>query len=133
MNASKRRRVRQRAGDRCEYCRLLQEYEPFYRFHVEHVIARQHGGSDATTNLALACHHCNHHKGTNLSGIDPRTAGIVPLFHPRRQNWRRHFRLSGARIVGRTACGRATVFVLAMNARDRRELRMEMIADGVFE
>src|SRR5437016_3905081 len=39
------------------------------RFHVEHIVARQHGGSDTVENLALACPECNRHKGTNLTGI----------------------------------------------------------------
>jgi hypothetical protein len=112
---------------------LRQEHEPYFCFHVEHIVAKQHGGRDGLGNLALACHHCNHHKGTNLSGIDPRSGAIVPLFHPRRQKWLRHFRLVGARIVGRTSCGRATVVVLAMNMRDRTKRRADMVADGAFE
>ena len=123
MNASTRRLVWQRAKSRCEYCRLHQDYESFYRFHAEHIIAKQHGGDDRPENLALACHHCNHHKGTNLSGVDPRTEKIVRLFHPRRQRWDRHFRTVATRVTGRTACGRATVALLKMNTRDRTELR----------
>lgn len=71
-------------------------------------------------------------KGPNLAGLDPRTGKIVPLFNPRRQLWRRHFRFAGARIAGRTQIGRATVVVLAMNAPDRVELRAALIAAGVF-
>jgi 5-methylcytosine-specific restriction endonuclease McrA len=126
MKEAARRKVWQRAENRCEYCGMHQDHEPFYRFHVEHVIAKQHGGGDGLANLALACHHCNHHKGTNLSGIDPRTGNIVPLFHPRRQRWDRHFRTVGARVVGRTQCGRATIALLRMNMRDRVDLREEL-------
>jgi hypothetical protein len=132
MKVAERLRVWQRALGRCEYCRLHQDYEPFYRFHVEHIIAKQHGGSEQLNNLALACHHWNHRKGTNLAGIDPHTGRIVSLFHPRRQGWKRHFRLAGVRLLGRTACGRATVVVLAMNAHDRVELRKEMLMDHTF-
>ena len=57
---------------RCEYCRLPQSALPLARFHIEHVIARQHRGGDSPGNLALSCHHCNLHKGPNLSGVDPR-------------------------------------------------------------
>ena len=121
-----------RAGHRCEYCRIHQEDEPFYRLHVEHIVAKQHGGTDDASNLALACHHDNDHKGTNLSGIDPGTGKVVRLFDPRRQRWSRHFRFEGPVILGRTPCGRATVTVLALNARDRLELRAELIAAGVF-
>jgi hypothetical protein len=132
MDAAVHQLVRDRAGDRCEYCRIHQDDEPFYRMHVEHIVAQQHGGADDPDNLALACHHDNEHKGPNLSGIDPETGKVVRLFHPRRQRWSRHFRFDGAVIVGRTQCGRATVAVLALNAPDRVELRSELIAEGVF-
>jgi hypothetical protein len=132
VDTSTRELVWSRAHHRCEYCLIHQEDEPFYRFHVEHVIAKQHGGTDNPENLALACHHDNEHKGPNLSGVDPETGKVVPLFNPRQQRWSRHFRLEGPVIVGRTQGGRATVAVLALNATDRVELRAELIADGVF-
>ena len=59
MDAATRQSVRQRALDRCEYCRLPQSAQPFVTFHVEHVIARQHGGTDHLDNLCLACERCN--------------------------------------------------------------------------
>ena len=37
--------VRERAADRCEYCRMRQEWEAFYPYHVEHIVAQQHRGS----------------------------------------------------------------------------------------
>ena len=49
----------------CEHCRLPQDASAL-RFHVQHVIARQRGGSDDAANLALACPECNYQKGTNL-------------------------------------------------------------------
>ena len=131
MRPQTRQSIRDRAGDRCEYCRLHQSHEPFYRFHIDHIVAEVHGGKDEASNLALACHHCNERKGTNLSGIDPETGRVVRLFDPRRQRWSGHFRFDGPLIVGRTRVGRATVAVLAMNARDRVELRSELIAEGV--
>ena len=36
--------VRDRAGDRCEYCLLRQQDDPFFRFHIEHIIPKQHSG-----------------------------------------------------------------------------------------
>jgi hypothetical protein len=51
-------------------------------FHVDHVVARQHGGRTDLSNLALACMHCNRHKGPNIAGSDPRTGEIVRLFDP---------------------------------------------------
>ncbi|MCC6362714.1 MAG: HNH endonuclease [Bryobacterales bacterium] len=44
--------------------------------HVEHVVPRQHGGTDEISNLALACHRCNLQNGLNLTGIDPVTGEV---------------------------------------------------------
>jgi hypothetical protein len=126
MDAGLRRRVTDRASNHCEYCGLGQEADPIFRFHVEHIVAKQHGGSDELWNLALACHHCNRHKGPNLAGIDPDTGAMVPLFNPRLQSWDDHFERQGVWIVGKTPVGRATVRVLAMNADDQWELRAEL-------
>jgi hypothetical protein len=121
--------VRRRAGNRCEYCLLPQEHSGLTH-HVEHIVAKQHDGSDNDDNLALACHRCNLRKGPNLSGIDPSTAQLVPLFHPRRDEWNSHFRLRGTHIEGTTSVGRATVQVLAMNDARRLELRAELVPGG---
>jgi hypothetical protein len=121
-----RRRIRERADDRCEYCRTRQDDEPFISYQIEHIIAVQHGGSDSEDNLALACSHCNLHKGPNLAGIDPLTERIEPLFHTRRQVWSEHFENRSTTIVGLTPCGRATVRVLAMNDDVRIDLRSEV-------
>jgi hypothetical protein len=53
MDATTRELVRRRAGERCEYCLLRQEHCDL-KHHVEHIIAKQHGGSDDPANLALA-------------------------------------------------------------------------------
>jgi len=66
--------VRERAGYCCENCRLPAEHVQV-PFEVEHVVAKQHGGSDAPGNLAFACLHCNRHKGPNLSGSRRREPG----------------------------------------------------------
>ena len=121
--AATRDAVRRRAGDRCEYCRLPQAAEPDARFHIEHIVARQHGGADDEGNLALACNRCNRHKGPNLSGIDPVSDRPAFLFHPRRENWEEHFRMEPLEVVGLTATGRTTVALLQMNAPVRLELR----------
>jgi hypothetical protein len=130
MTAALHRLVRWRADNRCEYCRLHEDEAAFARFHIEHIIARQYGGRDRADNLALACQRCNLFKGPNLSGIDPHTGQIVPLFHPRRQTWARHFRWEGVRAVGRTRSGRATVALLKMNAPRRLALRRALAATG---
>ena len=98
LPASVRALVRQRALNRCEYCRLHQDSLPLTPFHIEHIIAQTHGGSHDPSNLALACSNCNLHKGTNLSGIDPLTSTIIPLYHPRTDLWEAHFEYQGALI-----------------------------------
>jgi len=130
MKRSIRRLVRARAADRCEYCRLPQRSAPLVGFHVEHITARQHGGTDDADNLCWSCHRCNQSKGPNLTGIDPLKGRLTPLFHPRRQHWRRHFRIDGTAIVGLTRVGRTTVAVLDMNAAPRVELRRQLLAAG---
>jgi hypothetical protein len=131
MSPQVRQQVRARAGGRCEYCRLPDWIELAGPFHLEHILARQHGGSDELANLAWACSRCNRHKGTNLSGVDPDGNQIVPLFHARREVWDQHFELSGAQIRGKTAVGRATAWLLQMNADRRVELRAQIILDGL--
>jgi hypothetical protein len=123
MHPSARNEVRRRARERCEYCQLRQEHDRFHIFHIEHIVARQHRGGDGLDNLALACHQCNLHKGTNLASYDPDTAEVVRLFHPRRDRWEDHFVVSGPRILGLTAVGRTTAWLLQMNAEDRIALR----------
>jgi hypothetical protein len=132
MDTSTRELVRRRAGRRCEYCRLHEDDDPLFAFHVEHIIARQHEGADSPSNLALACHQDNLHKGPNLTGIDPVTNKLTRLFNPRRHKWSRHFRWDGPILVGRTAIGRTTVTVLGMNLPHRVSLRQALIAAGRF-
>ena len=53
MDGQLRHLVRTRAAYLYEYCRLSQEFSEL-RFHIEHIISRQHGGGDNADNLALA-------------------------------------------------------------------------------
>jgi 5-methylcytosine-specific restriction endonuclease McrA len=126
MDAATRRLVRARAEHRCEYCTVPQSALPLATFHVEHIKARQHGGSDDPDNLALACGYCNRQKGPNLTAIDPDTNDVVPVFNPRRDAHADHFAFRGIFIQGLTPTGRATVRLLAMNSprqiKDRGDL-----------
>jgi hypothetical protein len=126
MNAALRKQVRDRAGDCCEYCGVSQQEEGWSRFHVEHIVAKQHKGSDSLDNLCLCCQHCNLHKGPNLSGIDPVTGAMTRLFHPRQDEWHEHFAQVGLEVVGCTDIGRATVEVLAMSTPQRMEFRRRL-------
>jgi hypothetical protein len=131
MDAALRQFVASRADGRCEYCRLPQ-YAVYLPFHVEHIVARQHDGTDDAENLALACDRCNRHKGPNLSSIDPESGALVRLFRPRQDAWNEHFSISGAEIVGLTDIGRASVRLLRMNTEHRVELRQHLIERGEF-
>lgn len=43
--------VRGRAANRCEYCQVSEDQDPFFTFHIEHIIAQKHGGLDDPSNL----------------------------------------------------------------------------------
>jgi len=129
MDAALRRLIRQRAGDRCEYCRLPQSAVKT-TLQVEHIVARQHAGPSLADNLALACDRCNLHKGTNLSAIDPQTGQVVPVFDPRTNVWTNHFELVGAEIVGISPMGRATARLLHFNTPTRLRVRRLLVATG---
>ena len=101
MDAAVRNLVRERVGNRCEYCRLPQESYDL-TFHIEHIVASQHQQDDDPSNLALACDRCNLHKGTNLVTIDYETSERVDLFNPRTNSWDEHFSFVGAEIIGLT-------------------------------
>jgi hypothetical protein len=123
--------VWRRARFRCEYCLMPQQFD-ILTFQVDHIIAQKHHGKDESGNLALACFACNNHKGPNIAGIDSQTGDVTPLFHPRRDRWEDHFVWDGGVLHGRTAAGRATVDVLAINLTYRVQLREMLMAEGVF-
>ena len=112
---SLQRRVRLRAGDRCEYCRLAQAGQEA-TFHIDHVVPRAASGATVLENLALACVSCSLRKGARTTAIDPTTGEAMQLFHPRFHPWSDHFGASASgEILGLTAIGRATVAALSMN------------------
>ena len=81
IDAAARNFVRRRADNRCEYCLLRQEYSR-NTLHIEHIVAKQHGGSDDLENLALACHRCNLYKGPRATVL------LLGMNHPRRLDLR---------------------------------------------
>jgi hypothetical protein len=98
-------------------------------FQIDHIVAEKHGGQTVPSNLALACPHSNRYKGPNIAGFDPNSRQLVRLFNPRTDLWTEHFEFDGPRILGRTAIGRATVHVLAMNTDDLLLLRIELLRE----
>jgi hypothetical protein len=120
-----------RAGHRCEYCHLPSAGYPL-PLQMDHIIARQHGGETDANNLALACVHCNRHKGPNIGGIDPATGSLTRLFHPRRDVWQDRFEWRGVELRGRTPVGRVTIEVLAINDPDIRAVRRQLMNEHVY-
>lgn len=129
MTPAIRESIRRRAGERCEYCLLPESAHDAIAFHVEHIIALQHGGTDDKSNLALACDRCNAYKGPNIASIDPASGATVRLYNPRLDRWLDHFIAVNFVIAGRTAIGRASVRLLNMNAPRRVQLRSMLELD----
>jgi hypothetical protein len=129
MDARLRDQVWHRAGGRCEYCHLSQDFDVL-PFQVDHVVPRKHGGPTRLENLALSCLPCNARKGPNLAGLDPESGVVVSLFNARTEAWKDHFAWNGPRLVGRTPTGRATIAVLAINETARVEQRRLLLATG---
>jgi hypothetical protein len=122
--------VWQRAGSRCEYCQLHQDEDDVLSFHIDHIIAIQHGGTDDHDNLCLSCSHCNWQKGPNLSGL--LNGKLYALFNPRKQNWHPHFEWDQTLLIGKTATGTVTVQVLDINCSEYVMRREELLLEGRF-
>jgi hypothetical protein len=101
---------------RCAYCQTT-EANTGQPMTIDHIAPQARGDETVFENLCFACRRCNEFKGSSTSAQDPLTGEQVSLFHPRRQVWADHFQWddAGARIVGLTAIGRATVVALNMN------------------
>jgi hypothetical protein len=129
MDTELEKLIWQRAGARCEYCRLPATLE-WLHFQIDHIIAQKHKGETVSDNLALSCFHCNSYKGPNIAGIDPVSGRLVRLFNPRRDSWARHFVWEGPLVRGTTPQARATIQVLWMNHPRMIRLRAALLAEG---
>src|SRR5690349_15464020 len=82
-----RRIVRQRAGNRCEYCRIHEDDTEF-GCEVDHIISEKHLGKTEPDNLALACFFCNRNKGSDIGSIRSTDSPVfVRFFNPRTDVW----------------------------------------------
>jgi len=126
-----RRMVYERANGLCEYC-LIPDTVVLAAHGLDHIIPKKHGGQTESGNLALSCSLCNKHKGTDLASLDPVTAKVVALYHPRREQWADHFQLNHAQLIALTAIGRVTIRLLQLNKRSRIEERKLLIETGIF-
>jgi hypothetical protein len=111
-----RRVVEDRAAGLCEYCRSSVELTG-QRFTIDHIRPVSQRGTHALDNLCFCCFECNNYKQASTAAVDPRTGRSAPLFNPRTDDWNEHFRWSptAARMIGRTATGRATIQALRLN------------------
>jgi len=129
VSDSLRAQIRQRAGARCEYCRLP-ESAGSYPFHIEHIIARKHDGSSEPDNLAWSCFLCNVAKGSDIASYDRETGELTPLYNPRLEDWDEHFVMVEGEIVGTTPVGRVTAKLLRLNSPDQLTFRKVLIRSG---
>lgn len=132
ISVALRKQVYKRANGCCEYC-LIPDVASFSAHEIDHIIAEKHDGRTESENLALSCTLCNKYKGSDLASVDPETEKIVPLYHPRQNLWREHFRLSGGEFMPLSPVGRVTIRLLQLNRRDRVEERQLLIQAGILE
>jgi hypothetical protein len=126
-----KKRARERAGRRCEYC-LLPEHPSLAvaTFHYDHIIPKSAGGGNDQENCAYCCPRCNAAKWTYMHG---ELAGkTVRLFNPRTDEWRNHFKLDpdSMEIIGLTEIGKATVGVLQLNRPEERLVMRKLLRDS---
>jgi hypothetical protein len=126
-----REQERERAENRCEYCRKP-EIASGYPHHVDHIIAVRHESSSDLDNLAWACFQCNSAKSSDIASYDTETKTIVPLFNPRQQMWNDHFMLENGVRVGKTPAGRVTIRTLQMNYPEQVETRRRLVSAGLW-
>ena len=118
--AEMRRVVRQRAQNRCEYCRIHEDDTEF-GCEVDHIRSEKHLGKTELENLALACFFCNRNKGSDLgSMLGPDDARFVRFFNPRVDVWSDHFQLDLEQYIRpKTDVGLVTVRIFGFNAENR--------------
>ncbi|MCF8243811.1 MAG: HNH endonuclease [Saprospiraceae bacterium] len=130
--AKLRKLVAERAFHRCEYCQSPASFAPGY-FEVEHIYPISKGGQTVESNLAYACDGCNNPKSNKTASIDPVSGKLVPIFHPRNQNWNDHFAWSAdsLQIGGISPIGRATIEALQLNRPPLVNLRRALFSIGI--
>lgn len=130
MDETLRQLVRDRAGNRCEYCGLPADFTDA-PFQVDHIIAEKHHGPTNAANLSWSCLYCNSFKGPNIAGWSEEEQAVVRLFHPRQDEWYEHFAWDGPRLLGLTSVGRVTIDVLNINEPEAVEFRRLLLELGI--
>jgi len=128
---SLRQEAAARADFRCEYC-LVREAVSFYRFYLEHIKSRKHGGLTTTENLAYSCPECNAHKGSDVGTFTDDDELLVRFFNPRKDVWTEHFEVDDAGIYGISEIGKATEKILRFNDAERLIYRRKLMRLGLY-
>jgi hypothetical protein len=123
--------VVRRAKERCEYC-LVPQGSRLIPYQIDHIISKQHGGSNDESNLALCCPQCNRHKGPNVATLEPVTGNFVGFFNPRQDVWLEHFSFEVGVISGLTPQGLATVTIFRFNEPIRVTERLNLSKLGLY-
>lgn len=132
MNPALREHVQQRAGNRCEYCRMPQS-GTVLPHEADHIRSQKHGGPTTLENLCWACAWCNSFKGTDAAAFVPFTNELVRLFNPRTDAWQDHFEWDGPLVRGRSPIGLATIELLRLNRPERADHRKLLMDAGAWE
>ncbi|MBC7797267.1 MAG: HNH endonuclease [Pyrinomonadaceae bacterium] len=133
ISAKLRNKIIKSANNRCGYCQFPQDLIPI-PFEIEHILPTAEGGTNDEENLWLACRFCNGFKLAKTHAVDPQTNAETRLFNPRTQIWNEHFEFSqdNTEILGKTACGRATILALKMNNARTVNARKLWVTVGWF-
>ena len=124
-----RRLVAERAGFKCEYCRLPQGVGGF-SFEIDHIISIKHGGNSDPSNLAYCCPICNGSKGSDVGTyVD---GELVRFFNPRTDDWFAHFALEKGWITGLSPIGEATVSIFEFNDIEDVIQRQKLESIGLY-
>lgn len=126
-----RRLVKIRALGFCEYC-LCPDSHATQEHSLEHIFPEGQAGTSTADNLVLSCQGCNNIKYNKTHALDPVSREMVPLFHPRLDDWHEHFAWDVDRLtlVGLTPIGRATIEALRLNRTGVINLRRLLLLGG---
>ena len=131
ISRATRKLVMERAGHRCEYCRVL-EYLSSFGYHIDHIIGVQHGGLNSLNNFAYVCSSCNWKKGPNISSILHLEGPLIPLFNPRILDWFEHFEVQKGVLKAKSSIAEVTINLLELNNENKIEERLEMMIAGFY-
>lgn len=100
----------------CTYCQTREDITG-QALTTDYITPLAQNGTTEFQNLRRACRRCNETKGAQTSAIDLLTNERVQLFNPRQHTWSDHFEwdVTGIRLTGLSAIGRATILALDIN------------------